>query len=110
MFYAAKNRLLGREDNVFVLTPRNPHKKRTRSKVNVIFFTGVHQNELQTLIPSVCSLFTNDSSRPKNDSKVRKEHPGLAVGPMQKILSEMWKALEEDDVARYAKVCVYHAP
>ncbi|CAN0458600.1 unnamed protein product, partial [Hapterophycus canaliculatus] len=39
-----------------------------------------------------------------NDSKVRKEHPGLAVGPMQKILSEMWKALGEEEVARYAKV------
>lgn len=37
--------------------------------------------------------------------KVRKEHPGLAVGPMQKILSEMWKGLGEDEAARYAKVC-----
>ncbi|CAM9821029.1 unnamed protein product [Scytosiphon promiscuus] len=39
-----------------------------------------------------------------NREKVRNEHPGLAVGPMQKILSEMWKALGEEEVARYAKL------
>eukprot|EP00903_Cladosiphon_okamuranus_P011316 g10668.t1 len=39
-----------------------------------------------------------------NREKVRKEHPGLAVGPMQKILSEMWKGLGEEEVARYAKL------
>eukprot|EP00752_Nemacystus_decipiens_P003547 g3273.t1 len=41
-----------------------------------------------------------------NREKVRKEHPGLAVGPMQKILSEMWKGLGEEEVARYAKLAV----
>ncbi|CAM9755805.1 unnamed protein product [Ectocarpus sp. 6 AP-2014] len=39
-----------------------------------------------------------------NREGVRKEHPGLAVGPMQKILSEMWKGLGEAEVARYAKL------
>ena len=35
---------------------------------------------------------------------MRKENPGLAVGPMQKILSEMWKGLDEEETARYNKV------
>ncbi|CAM9514721.1 unnamed protein product [Ascophyllum nodosum] len=39
-----------------------------------------------------------------NRDKVRKENPGLAVGPMQKILSEMWKGLDEEETARYNKL------
>lgn len=39
-------------------------------------------------------------------TQVRKENPGLAVGPMQKILSAMWKGLDEKESARYAKVCI----
>lgn len=35
---------------------------------------------------------------------MRKENPGLAIGPMQKILSEMWKGLDEAETARYNKV------
>ena len=36
--------------------------------------------------------------------QVREGNPGLPIGPMQKILSEMWKGLSEEETARYTKV------
>lgn len=39
-------------------------------------------------------------------SKVRKENPKMAIGPMQKILSDMWKALGEEEVARFNQVMI----
>eukprot|EP00904_Undaria_pinnatifida_P008402 jgi/Undpi1/4692/HiC_scaffold_18.g08045.m1 len=36
--------------------------------------------------------------------QVREGNPGLPIGPMQKILSEMWKGLSEEETARYTKL------
>ena len=36
--------------------------------------------------------------------QVREVNPGLPIGQMQKILSELWKGLSEEETARYAKV------
>ncbi|CAN0226454.1 unnamed protein product, partial [Discosporangium mesarthrocarpum] len=37
----------------------------------------------------------------ENRQKVRDENPGLRIGSLQKILSEKWKHLGDEDKARY---------
>lgn len=59
----------------------------------------------------LCSVLTPQhalrAARPSTSllrAQARKENPSLAIGPLQKVLSEKWKALSAEEAARYNEV------